>query len=146
MGDNVKSFAIIDLINLLPDSTDSTSAAYLCVVLCYLTIVIAPILMSVMIVVLWMVPLNYKLHNMICHLLFPLQAWNAVDVFLVGTIAASVELEQVSEWILNANYATICGDDGIMESLLGAGCFSVVGDLTYGTIMMATFVVVQWIA
>merc|ERR1711997_523673 len=92
------------------------------------------------IVMVWLCPMNYTMHNTICHLLFPLQAWNAVDVFLVGTIAASVELEQVSEWILNTNYAKICGDGGILEKFLGAG------HLTYGSVMIAVFVVVQWSA
>lgn len=145
-GGNIRSSSVIGTANALPSSTDSTAAAWFCVVQYYLTVVVAPLVVSVIIIAVWLFPLNYRMHNMICHLLFPLQAWNAVDVFLVGTIAASVELEQVSEWILNANYAKICGDDGIIESLLGAGCFSVVGDLTYGSIMMGTFVVVQWIA
>ena len=146
MGDNIRSSSVIETANMLPSSTDSVAAAWFCVVQYYMTVVAAPIIVSLIIVMVWLCPMNYTMHNTICHLLFPLQAWNAVDVFLVGTIAASVELEQVSEWILNTNYAKICGEDGILETFLGNGCFSVVGNLTYGSIMIGVFVVVQWTA
>jgi len=146
MGDNIRSSSVIGTVNALPSSTDSVPAAWFCVVQYYMTVIAAPIIVSLVIVMVWLCPLNYKMHNVICHLLFPLQAWNAVDVFLVGTIAASVELEQVSEWILNTNYAKLCGDGGIFQKFLGAGCFSVAGHLTYGSILIGVFVVVQWSA
>ena len=155
MNNNVKSYTMIELANLLPFSTGSTTTAYLCVVVYYMTIIVAPILISMVIVAVWLFPMNYKLHNTICHLLFPLQAWNAVDVFLVGTIAASVELEQVSEWILNTNRTnvfifninTLCGPDGVLNKWLDEECFSVVSTLNpQSVIMIGTFVVVQWVA
>lgn len=65
---------------------------------------------------------------------------------MVGTVAASIELDEVSQWILNSNFPSVCGDDGTIERIVGTGCFSVVGSLTYGSILLGSFVVIEWFA
>merc|ERR1712129_490898 len=125
-------------------STDAVAAAWFCVAQYYATVIVAPLAVSALLCALWMVPMRYGAHCALCRLLLPLQAWNALDVFLVGSVAASVELEQVSEWILNTNYEEVCGDDGIIESVAHTGCFSVVGSLTPGTALLAVFVALEW--
>lgn len=146
VDDNIRSYSIIDTVNKLPSSTDKHGAAWFCLIQYYMTVIIAPIFISIIIVFVWLFPMKYKYHNIICHLLFPFQAWNALDVFMVGAIAASVELDQVSEWILNTNYPCVCGDGGIIQTLTGVGCFSVEGHLTYGSLILLIFVIFEWFA
>mmetsp|Transcript_8254 Transcript_8254/g.13489 ORF Transcript_8254/g.13489 Transcript_8254/m.13489 type:complete len:670 (+) Transcript_8254:46-2055(+) len=144
VSDNIRSYSIIKTVNLLPFSTDEWVAAWFCVVQYYMTVVLAPLLISAVLVFVWLCPMSYRTHNIICHLLYPLQAWNALDVFLVGTVAASIELDQVSQWILNTNYPTICGTEGYIEDIVHVGCFSVKGYLTYGCLMLGIYVVLEW--
>merc|ERR1719229_147668 len=145
IDNNIRSYSIKGTADLLPDSTDETGAAYFCIIQYYMTVIIAPIVVSSVILCVWLLPMNYRMHNIICHLLYPLQAWNALDVFLVGTIAASVELDQVSQWILNSNFPGACGDDGVIQKIFHVGCFSVEGHLTPGTLMLGVYVLVQWV-
>eukprot|EP01083_Nonionella_stella_P088628 247109_1 len=146
VSDNVRSFSIKRTADLLPSSTDAYGAAWFCVIQYYMTVLIAPIVISTVIVCVWFVPMNYRMHNLVCRLLYPLQAWNALDVFLVGTVAASIELDEVSQWIINSNFAQICGDGGYVDNIFDTGCFSVVGNLTRGTGMLIVFVVLEWFA
>lgn len=81
--DNMRSYTIIETANLLPSSTDEITAAWFCVVQYYVTVIVAPILISVILVCVWILPMNYTIHNIICHLLYPLQAWNALDGMFV---------------------------------------------------------------
>lgn len=141
-----RSYSIIGTVNKLTSSTNEVDAAWFCVIQYYMTVIIAPILISIVLVIVWIVPMNYKCHNIICHLLLPLQAWNALDVFLVGAVAASVELDQVSQWILNTNFECACGANGIIQTLTGQGCFSVKGNLTYGSLLLLIFVIFEWFA
>ena len=142
-----REYTIIGIANKVPHTTDTHGAAWFCYILYMITVIIAPILVSTILVIVWLLPINYKLHNMICHLLLPLQAWNAMDVFMLGCVAASIELEQVSQWILNTNFQCACGEGGIIDTLFnGVGCFSVKGNLTNGTILLLIFVTFEWIA
>merc|ERR1712154_554653 len=78
-------------------------------------------------------------------------AWSALDVFALASIAASLQLSRVSQWILNQNYAEICGPGGIipnaMEKLIGkpTQCFGVDGYLVPGIALVCGVSISSWI-
>ena len=78
-------------------------------------------------------------------------AWAALDVFAVASIAASLELDRVSQWIMNETYPGICGPDGIIPLVLNkvlgreSGCFSVDGHLTWGIWLVVGTAVSSWV-
>ena len=144
----VETDILIDTIKEIPDVlptlTNNVSAAYLCSCLYYWTVIINPILMSIILVLLWIIPMNRKQYKLIYKLLLPLQAWMGLDVFVIGAIGASFELNQVMQIIIDTNFGQLCGPHGLVEQMLGLDCFSVDGHLTYGTTMIFCFVILEW--
>ena len=145
--DPIRSNTMIENCNLLDTVTDTKATAILVVVVYYITIIIAPILVMISLSFIWVFPffMNY---NIVFHYLkevtLVLQAWSGIDVYLLGSIAASVEIGEVSDWILNTNFPGVCGSDGVIQNIFGVGCFSVQGNLIYGTLLLGIAVVIEW--
>ena len=118
--------------------------AHILSVVYYISAIITPVIVSLLIVFIWLLPCTYYTHQLFLHALLPIQSWAALDVFLVGSIAASMELDQVSQWIINTNFAAFCGPSSIIAKYISDGCFSVQGTLTYGTWLMVTTSIITW--
>ena len=144
MSINILSYTIIEIPNTLPSLTDITIAAYFLSTLYYLTVIIMPIFINIFLFYIWLLPINYNQHNKYLYYLLLFQAWNGLDVFLIGTVSASLELNQVSQWIINTNFQQVCGTNGLVNNLIGMECFSVKGNILYGTIMILIVVIIQW--
>ncbi len=56
-----------------------------------------------------------------------------MDVFVVSSIAASQELNELSLWIIDQNFSAQCGTNGSISTAAGMGCFSVDGSVVIGT-------------
>ncbi len=121
----------------LPDKTYAKASAWCCGTMYTFTAVIFPVLTTVIMVCLWFLPTNYRIHKILVNILLPCCAWSALDVFAVSSIAAASELNEVSLWIIDQNFAAYCGTDpnnpGLIYAATGQGCFSVDGEVVIGT-------------
>ena len=145
--DEHRAYTVWENVKYLPERTDMIGVAWFLVVVSVLTVIVMPILTTLTLILVWIFPfkMNYNvIFNYFRHIILIFQAWNAVDVFLLACIAASVELDVVSNWIINTNFAGVCGDGGIIPNILGVGCFSVKGNLTYGSIMLGVSIIIEY--
>merc|ERR1712228_338665 len=130
-----RAYSPMQIITEVPTHTDETTAAYCLSFALFLSIVFFPICLILSMAMIWCLPIKYKYVNAMNIFMQFCMAWSALDVFAVASIAASLQLSRVSQWILNQNYAEICGPGGIipnaMEKIIGksAGCFGVDGYL-----------------
>jgi len=130
---------------MLPGHTDMKQSAYFLAFSWVLTLVICPLLVQLVALLLWFLPTNYRGFNLFYNMIIPIQSWAALDVFAVASVAASVELEQVSKWIIDQNYKQVCGPHGYVVTLLHADCFVVHSQRTWGTWTLIVAVVMFWV-
>lgn len=140
----VRAYSVWDVGSMLPFKTDMVEAGWFLAITFFITAIITPIGIMALLATIWLIPLTYKMHRTIISLLFPIQAWAALDVFLISSVAASVELERVSQWIIDQNFSAYCGPNSPI-AMLRNNCFSVVGHLTYGTYLMGACVGISWL-
>lgn len=132
-----RSYSAWQIVTEVPSHTDEHIAAPPLSACLFFTIIFFPILLLLLIVFIWHLPLKHKYLNYLNILMQVSMAWSALDVFAVASIAASLELSRVSQWILNDSYAKVCGTNppGIIPTILthltgrDSGCFSVDGYL-----------------
>eukprot|EP01084_Bolivina_argentea_P162595 282955_1 len=143
---NVRQYNTIQNASALPTSTNKYhSALFLCV--CYwITIIVCPILTQMVLLLIWFAPMKHKYFVFLLKSIWFVQAWNAFDVFFVGTISGAIEMNVVSQWIIDSTYPKWCGEDGIISNELGMGCFNVEGTITRGTWMIGIAAMCQWYA
>ena len=141
----VRTYSVWEVATLLPQRTDKTYDAYALSSVYYVSAIFAPLIVAILICFVWLLPSSLKMHKLFLHLLFPLQAWSSLDVFWVASVAASLELEEVSQWIINQQLESVCGTNGTMQRIIGKGCFSVKGRLTFGAWLMLISTVTMWI-
>ena len=140
---------VIQNCNLLYTVTDAKLTAILIEMVYYVTVVIAPILVMISLSFTWIFPF-FMSYNAVFHclkeIIIVLQAWSAIDIYLLSSFAVSVEIGEVSDWILNANFPGVCGDDGVIQNIFGVDCFSVKGNVLYGTYLLGIAVIIEWFA
>ena len=135
----------------VPSHTDEHVAAPALSFALGVTIIVFPIALVAMMWIIWMLPIRYRRVQSLNVAMQTCMAWAALDVFAVASIAASLELDRVSDWIMNETYPGICGPDGIipliLEKVLGraSGCFSVEGHLTWGIWLVVGTAVSSWV-
>jgi len=130
----------------LPKRTDMKISAYFLTIIWFITLVLFPILTNMIAFLIWFLPTDDCLFYYISKCLIPFQSWSALDVFVIASIAASIELGQVSQWIIDSNFAAYCGPDGLVTNLFrGANCFIVNGTILDGTYWMLVAVILYWI-
>ena len=106
-----------------------------------------PILTQVVLILIWFFPMKHKYFVFLLKSIWFVQAWNAFDVFFVGTISGAIEMNTVSEWIIDSTYPGLCDPDtGLLVQEIGMGCFNVMGTITRGCWMAGVAAVFQWYA
>merc|ERR1712228_24778 len=86
-------------------------------------------------ILLWICPMKHRVFVFLLKSLWFVQAWNAFDVFCVGTAAGALQIDVVSAWIIDTQIPQICGSDGIFES-----CFIVYGSITKGCFVIVNII------
>jgi len=146
-----RAYSPWQIVTEVPTHTDEHEAAPPLSFALGLTIIVMPILLLVTMVAIWLLPVHHRRLKVLNAAMQTMMAWAALDVFAVASIAASLELDRVSQWIMNESYPKICGPDGIiplvLEKVLGrdSGCFSVNGHLTYGIWLVVASSVASWL-
>ena len=149
--DPVRSYTPWQIVTEVPTHTDEHGAAGPLSVALAVVIIFCPILLIICMIIIWYIPLKYKHLNIVNVAMQTCMAWTALDVFAIASIAASLELSKVSQWILNQNYAEVCGPGGIipsiMQKIIGkpVGCFSVDGYLVPGIYLVVAVAISSWI-
>ena len=152
LTDPIRAFSPWQIVTEVPSHTDYPGAGIaLCWCLC-ISIIIMPIALMIVMIIIWYLPIKYKFLNYLNITMQICMAWSALDVFAVASIAASLELSRVSQWILNQNYSEICGIPNgiipqIMYQIIGkyVGCFSVDGYLVPGILIVCFAAGIAWI-
>ena len=129
-----RAYSAWQIVSEIPSHTDEHTAAPLLAICLFVVIIFIPILLLLLMVIIWYFPVRYKYLHYLNILMQVSMAWSALDVFAVASVAASLELSRVSQWILNDEYANICGiPNGIIPQILNVitgkdvGCFAVDG-------------------
>ena len=141
---NVRQLNPIQTANNLILSTDKYNTAIFLSTCYWLTIIIFPIITQIVLILIWFCPLKHVHFRILLKSIWFVQAWNALDVFFVGSVSGAIEMNTVSQWIVDSNYAEMCGEDGILTEELGMGCFNVVGTITRGSWMAGAAAIIQW--
>jgi len=153
VDDPIRAFSPWQITKEVPTHTDEHQAAPPLAVCFFAEIIFFPLLLIVIVVVIWYVPMRYQYCKYLNIGMQVCMAWAALDVYAVASVAASLELQRVSQWILNQNYAEICGEpDGIIPSITDkfigkpVSCFDVKGNLVWGIWLVIYAAIALWIA
>ena len=142
---NVREYNPIQTANELIPSTDKYHSAIFLSSCYYVTIIIFPIITQIVLILIWFAPVKHKWFVFLLKSIWFVQAWNAFDVFFIGTISGAIEMNMVSEWIIDSTYPGLCGaTDGILVEEFGMGCFNVMGTITKGCWMAGVAATFQW--
>ena len=144
--DNVRQLNPVETADHLISSTDKYGNALFLAICYWITIIVFPILTQCVILLIWLCPLRYPHFVWLLKSLWFVQAWNALDVFFVGSVSGALAMETVSEWIIDSSYPGVCGDGGIIEQWTGMGCFDVKGTITRGAWMSGAAALWQWVS
>jgi len=144
--DNVREVNPIGFADGLVTSTDKYGNALFLAICYWATIIVCPVVTQCLILMLWLCPLKYSHFVRLLKSLLFVQAWNALDVFFVGTISGTLAMETVSEWIIDSTLPGLCGEDGVIEQWIGMGCFEVKGTIARGAWMSGVAALWQWVS
>lgn len=136
-----ETYSVFSLVGAIPKTTfdDPNNVGIRVVQLSYVMFVfVIPIMHLLSLLLLWLVPLKAKMQHMFYAGVEILNAWSAMDVFLVALIVALVELETFADFIASRSCATI---DPILTQYLpditGGTCFTVQAKLESGVWILA---------
>eukprot|EP01084_Bolivina_argentea_P280282 479305_1 len=141
---NIRQYNPIQTANELISSTDKYNTAMFLSICYWITICIFPILTQIVLILIWFSPIKHKYFVFLFKSLWFIQAWNAIDVFFIGTISGAIEMNTVSKWIIDSTYSDLCGDNGILTNVIGMDCFNVMGHITKGCWMAGIAAIIQW--
>ena len=150
LTDSHRAYSPWQIVVGVPSHTDEHEAAPALSFALFVTIIVFPILLVATMMAIWMLPVLCRRLHFLNIAMQTFMAWTALDVFAVASIAASLELDRVSQWIMNQTYPKICGPEGIipliLEKVLGreTGCFAVTGHLTWGIWIVVGSAVSMW--
>ena len=95
-------YSLVDMgAHVLSSSANPSSfTAILIVVIFFATAVVFPLVHLVVLIFLWLAPLTLKAQRRIFVLMEVLNAWSALDVYVVSCLAALLQLRQFALWIV----------------------------------------------
>jgi hypothetical protein len=142
-GDTTDTYSVFDLVGVIPDTTfnDPGNFGIRCVQVAYVMFVfVIPMMHLISLIMLWLLPLSARMQHRFYAGVEILNAWSAMDVFLVALIVALVELETFAEFIATQSCAQI---DVVLSTYFpntGGTCFTVSATLEEGVWILATAV------
>ncbi|ETO21831.1 hypothetical protein RFI_15371 [Reticulomyxa filosa] len=143
-SDAHRAYTTWDVLTKMATCTDYKTNAYLLGIVYFITVMFMPACTTIICLLVWWFPSNYYVHRFLSHCVLPFMAWSSMDVFTVASMAAAVELSQVSEWIINQNFAEACGPQGFVVELTHQQCFSVQGSVTWGCYLVGGTSICLW--
>eukprot|EP00483_Globobulimina_turgida_P001267 UN01269 len=146
VSDPVREYSIWQIVTTVPGCTDKHFAAPFLSFAFFMTAIFFPILLTVTVIMLLFIPMEYKYLNYCSNMMQISMSWNALDVFVIASCVLVLEIGKVSQWILNQNFPKICGPDGIIPKLFkGTQCMQVEGDTLFPIWVLALCVLCIWI-
>jgi len=152
MGDNsTSSYSLITLGTALPMSSESPNAPGIrWIQAIYFTFTLAvPLAHLIVLGFLWLVPLKHAIQRRIFMITQVLDAWSALEVFVVSIIAAVLEIQQFAQFIIG-NKCDLINEilKKYFHNQFGQGdvCFDVVATLTSGCWTLFTACIVYLIS
>jgi len=142
--DSHRAYTTWEVLTNIQLCTDYKTNAYLLGIIYFITVMFMPICTAITCLLLWWLPSNYYIHRILSYCILPFMAWSSMDVFTVASIAAASELSQVSEWIINENFATACGPNGFVRKWTHQERFSVQGSITWGCYLIGATSICLW--
>ena len=92
----------------------------------------------------WFCPLKISQLQWIFNNVFlTLNAWNAMDVYLISVLAAGAELQRVSQWMIDNKFNKACSD---VKKITGLDCFIIEGHILSASGVMAAAIITFYVA
>lgn len=145
-GDPAPTFSIFELTKALPDTTyyDPSDVGIRLIQITFAMFAYAiPLAFLVSLILIWWVPLNSVGQHLAFVAIEVLNAWSAVDVFIVAIIVALLELEQFAKFIIAGKCTAIDQLITIINPTAeNPTCFNVRATLSSGTWLLLASVIV----
>ena len=132
--------------NIISIMTNISHVSPFLFMICFLTIIFAPVLFMICVIITWFIPMKHDMLKEVSSVIPIIMSWNCLDIFMFGIIVSSIELNNISQWIINENYSQLCGDNGFFHKYFGNKCFDISGALIFESYLMIGIVCSIWIA
>ena len=112
----------------------------------FIVVVIVPIIVQLMIVIVWLIPLQQRIMKWFIRFIFVLQAVNCIEVYLIAALLCGSVFENYTKWFTSIKGGSdgLCGPDSVVSNELG-GCIYAEPFFNHnGVVLMLLACIVQW--